>query len=178
VSPARPHRRGTPLGLMLPVDIAVIFRAVTRWLSRLAVPIAACSSLWALLTLVFGCLYRIADGPSSAPLFHGSGGGSGGAIRIDFSDAINFSVVTLSTVGNGDILPLDDGIWVLASIQMLLLFGFIEIMRGSRSGMPDGTVPDAKNGHGSASSRIDHSQVAGVPGHGAATGERRAVAGE
>ena len=59
------------------VDIAVIFRAVTHRLSRLAVPIAAYSSLWALLTVVFGCLYRIADELSSAPLFHGAAGRSG-----------------------------------------------------------------------------------------------------
>ena len=161
------------------VDIAVIFRAVTRRLSRLAVPIAAYSSLWALLTVVFGCLYRIADGLSSAPLFHGAGG----PIRIDFSDAMHFSVVTLSTVGYGDILPSDDGIRLLASIQMLaaqllLLFGFIEIMRGSRAGMPDGPPPDAPAGHGSDASRIDHSSVAAAPGHGTAAGERRAVAGE
>ena len=149
------------------VDIAVIFRDVTRRLSRLAVPIAAYSSLWALLTVVFGCLYRIADGLSSAPLFHGAGG----PIRIDFSDAMHFSVVTLSTVGYGDILPSDDGIRLLASIQMLaaqllLLFGFIEIMRGRRGRMPDGPPPDAPAGHGSDASRIDHSSVAAAPGHG------------
>ncbi|SDB68827.1 potassium channel family protein [Belnapia rosea] len=120
------------------VDIAVIFRAVTRRLSRLAVPIAAYSSLWALLTVVFGCLYRIADGLSKGPLFTSTHG----SIRIDFSDALHFSVVTLSTVGYGDIIPADDGIRLLASIQMLLaqlllLFGFIEIMRGSRAGMPE-----------------------------------------
>lgn len=120
------------------VDVAVIFRAVTRRLSRLAVPIAAYSSLWALLTVVFGCLYRIADGLSGGPLFTGTHG----PIRIDFPDALHFSVVTLSTVGYGDIIPADDGIRLLASIQMLLaqlllLFGFIEIMRGSRADLPE-----------------------------------------
>jgi hypothetical protein len=120
------------------VDMAVIFRAVTLRLSRLAVPIAAFSSIWALLVVIFGCLYRISDGLSSHPLFHGPAG----PIRLDFSDALHFSVVTLSSVGYGDIQPVDDGIRVLASIQMLfaqllLLFGFYEIMRGSRAGVPD-----------------------------------------
>jgi len=120
------------------VDIAVIFRAVTLRLSRLAVPIAAFSSLWALLVVIFGSLYRIADGLSTGPLFHGPAG----PIRIDFSDALHFSVVTLSSVGYGDIQPVDDGVRLLASLQMLfaqllLLFGFYEIMRGSRAGVPD-----------------------------------------
>ncbi|RYJ03901.1 MAG: potassium channel protein [Acetobacteraceae bacterium] len=159
------------------VDIAVIFRAVTRRLARLAVPIAAYSSLWALLTVVFGCLYRIADGLSSAPLFTSTHG----PIRVDFSDALHFSVVTLSTVGYGDILPSDDGIRLLASIQMLLaqlllLFGFLEIMRGSRAGLPDQTAADS---HASAASRIPHSPIDAMTGHAAAVAEpRRAGAGE
>ncbi|MDN3564908.1 potassium channel family protein [Paeniroseomonas aquatica] len=148
------------------VDIAVIFRAVTLRLSRLAVPIAAYSSLWALLTVVFGCLYRIADGLSSAPLFNSTHG----PIHVGFSDALHFSVVTLSTVGYGDILPSDDGIRLLASIQMLLaqlllLFGFFEIMRGSRAGLPDQPGP-APDGHGSAASRIAYSPMGGMSGHG------------
>lgn len=119
------------------VDVAAIFQAVTGRLSRLAVPMAAYSSLWALLTVVFGCLYRLADGLSRTPIFVGMDG----PIRIDFPDALHFSVVTLSTVGYGDIQPHDDGIRLLAGIQMLmgqllLLFGFYEIMRGSRAGAP------------------------------------------
>jgi hypothetical protein len=121
------------------VDVAVIFQAVTRRLGHLAVPIAAYSSLYALLAVVFGCFYRIADGVSQGPLFNGMNG----PVRLDFSDALHFSVVTLSSVGYGDILPMDDGIRVLASMEMLLsqlllLFGFVEIMRGSRAGAQDG----------------------------------------
>jgi hypothetical protein len=79
-------------------------------------------------------------------------------LRIGFSDALHFSVVTLSSVGYGDIQPVDDGIRVLASIQMLfaqllLLFGFYEIMRGSRASRPDAPseatgVPPAPQSHG------------------------------
>jgi len=120
------------------VDVAVIFRTVTNRLGHLAVPIAAFSSIWALLVVAFGCAYRIADGLSATPLFHGPGG----LIRINFSDALHFSVVTLASVGYGDIVPSDDGIRVLASMQMLcsqllLLFGFYEIMRSSPAGGPD-----------------------------------------
>jgi hypothetical protein len=96
---------------------------------------AAYSSLWALLVVVFGCLYRIADHLSQHPLFHGPEG----PLRLEFADALHFSVVTLATVGYGDINPSDVGIRVLASIQMLLsqlllLFGFVEIMRGVQGG--------------------------------------------
>ncbi|MDO9712422.1 potassium channel family protein [Paracraurococcus lichenis] len=153
------------------VDVAVIFRAVTLRLSRLAVPIAAFSSLWALLVVIFGSLYRIADGLSSHPLFHGPEG----AIRIDFSDALHFSVVTLSSVGYGDIQPVDDGIRVLASIQMLfaqllLLFGFYEIMRGSRAGNPDAQA--------STPSRSQHQGAAPLPSHAAPQEARPGAAGD
>ncbi|MBX9699786.1 MAG: potassium channel family protein [Acetobacteraceae bacterium] len=113
------------------VDMAVIFQTMTRRMQHLVVPMAAYTSLWALLAVVFACLYRIADGVSRDFLFHGAEG----PMHIGFADALHFSVVTLTTVGYGDINPRDDGIRLLASIQMLLgqlllLFGFIEIMRG------------------------------------------------
>ena len=119
-------------------DIASIFREVTGRLALLAVPVAAYCSLWALLAVVFGCLYRISDGLSHRPLFIGSDG----PIRVDFPGALHFSAATLSTVGYGDIQPLDDGVRLLATVQalmgqLLLLFGFYEIMRGSRAGPPE-----------------------------------------
>ena len=119
-------------------DIAAIFREVTGRLALLAVPVAAYCSLWALLTVVFGCLYRISDGLSVRPLFHGPDG----PLRVGFPGALHFSAVTLSTVGYGDIQPIDDGIRLLATVQalmgqLLLLFGFYEIMRGSQIGAPE-----------------------------------------
>ncbi|TCZ66686.1 potassium channel protein [Roseicella aquatilis] len=168
------------------VDIAVIFRAVTLRLSRLAVPIAAFSSLWALLVVIFGCVYRIADGLSAGPLFHGPAGPA----RLGFSDALHFSVVTLSSVGYGDIQPVDDGIRVLASIEMLfaqllLLFGFYEIMRGSRAGAmdPPREVPrDAPREPvletGGASRSSHHGLGAGEAGQAAPQARRPGGAGE
>jgi hypothetical protein len=152
------------------VDIAALFREVARRLARLVVPVAAYSSLWVLLVVVFGCLYRIADGLSRAPIF----AGNSGPIRISFPDALHFSVVTLSGVGYGDILPVDNGIRLVASIEMLLaqlllLFGFYEIMRGSRAGAPE-------QGEGSRP-RTDHSASDAKPGHDREL-ERRAAAGE
>lgn len=116
--------------IRLLVDIAAILTLVAARLRFLAVPIATYVTLFCLATVTFACLYRIADALSGQPLFEKLGQ----TARIDFSEALHFSVVTLSTVGYGDILPHDDGIRVLAAIQMLtgqllLLFGFAEIMR-------------------------------------------------
>ena len=112
------------------VDVAAIFQSVTARLGSLAVPIAAYTSLWALLAVVFGSLYRIADGLSASALFHGPEGPH----HVSFADALHFSIVTLCSVGYGDIVPADDGIRVLCGMQMLasqllLLFGFYEIMQ-------------------------------------------------
>lgn len=120
--------------LRLLLEVALILRQVGARLRHLAVPIATYVSLFALLAVAFGCFYRIADELSRVPIFMLVGEPA----RISFSDAMHFSVVTLSTVGYGDIQPHDDGIRLLAAIrmvlgQLLLLFGFAEIMR-SRHG--------------------------------------------
>ena len=112
------------------VDISAILRRVGYRLRHLSVPIATYVSLFALLSVAFACFYRIADGLSRSPVFVLMAEPG----RLSFSDALHFSIVTLSTVGYGDIQPADDGIRLLAAIQMimgqlLLLFGFAEIMR-------------------------------------------------
>ncbi len=115
------------------LDIATILQRVAGRLAHLAVPMASFVSIFALLAVAFGCFYRIADGASRVPLFTLANQNG----RMDFSDALHFSVTTLTTVGYGDIQPLDDGIRLLAAIQMLLgqlllLFGFAEIMRSGQ----------------------------------------------
>lgn len=112
------------------VDISAILRRVGMRLQFLAVPIATYVSLFALLSVGFACFYRIADEFSRGEIFILMGQPG----RLGFSDALHFSIVTLSTVGYGDIQPADDGIRLLAALQMilgqlLLLFGFAEIMR-------------------------------------------------
>ncbi|RVT98924.1 two pore domain potassium channel family protein [Rhodovarius crocodyli] len=112
------------------VDVAAILTLVARRLRFLMVPMATYVSLFTMMAVAFGCFYRIADGLSREPLFRSHDV----MARIDFSEALHFSVVTLTTVGYGDIMPVDDGIRILAAIEMvtgqlLLLFGFAEIMR-------------------------------------------------
>jgi len=57
--------------------------------------------------------------------------------RISFSEAIHFSIVTISTVGYGDIVPASNLPRVLASTEvvcgvMLLLFGVSELLEYTR----------------------------------------------
>lgn len=92
-----------------------------------------------------------------------------GPIHLDFADALHFSVATLSTVGYGDIRPLGDGVRVLASLevllgQLLLLFGFAEIMRGTRLRARDREEAGGRaGGPAGGASRGNHS-AAGASG--------------
>lgn len=114
----------------LAVDVALLLEEVAARGAHLVVPAAVFVLLYALLVIGFGSAYRIADALSATPLFQGPHG----PLRLSFSDAMHFSIVTLSTVGYGDIQPADDGIRVLASLQvmaglLLLLFGVAELLR-------------------------------------------------
>ncbi|TPG55642.1 two pore domain potassium channel family protein [Roseomonas nepalensis] len=135
----------------LMVDMAQLMDAMSGRVVALVVPIAAYTALFSLITIVFACLYRIADGLSRAALFFGPAG----AIRLTFRDALHFSIVTISTVGYGDIWPVDDGARLLAAVevlagQVLLLFGFYEITRSRLSAeeAQGGDGPPAKPGPG------------------------------
>ncbi|HEY8610481.1 MAG TPA: ion channel [Roseomonas sp.] len=117
------------------VDMAQVMDAIGGRAVALLVPIATYAALFSLITVVFACLFRVADGLSRQPLF----AGPTGPIRIGFRDALHFSIVTLSTVGYGDIWPTDDGARLLGAVevlagQILLLFGFYEITRSRLSG--------------------------------------------
>lgn len=119
----------------LAVDVALLLEEVASRGAHLVVPASVFVLLYALLVIAFGSAYRIADALSVAPLF----ASPTGPIRLSFSDAMHFSIVTLSTVGYGDIQPADDGIRVLASLQvmaglLLLLFGVAELLRGRNGG--------------------------------------------
>ncbi|WP_376090332.1 ion channel [Roseomonas sp. CCTCC AB2023176] len=116
------------------VDMALLLNDLGGRAVALAVPVAAYVSLFSLITIAFACFYRIADALSRGPLF----AGPAGPMRLAFRDALHFSIVTVSTVGYGDIWPEDDGVRLLAAAevlagQILLLFGFYEITRSRLS---------------------------------------------
>lgn len=118
--------------VLVMVDIATVFELVAGRLDRLLMPMVAFMSFYALLIIVFACLYRIADLTTIAPQFIVAGE----ARRILFVEALYFSVVTMATVGYGDILPNSMLVRALSGIEivsgiMMLLFGFSEIMRNA-----------------------------------------------
>jgi hypothetical protein len=139
-------------------DIALLLEDLAERGRRLVVPVATFLSLYTLVAIVFAAFYRIADGMSRVPLFHDVHG----PIVLDFGSALHFSIVTLSTVGYGDIRPTDDGIRLLAAAevmtgQVLLLFGFAEILGAHRrrSSEPDATAPPERGRHSAAIRRHD-----------------------
>jgi hypothetical protein len=129
-----------PVVLLLS-ELTLITEELAGRLRRITVPVIAFLTLYALLVIAFACFYRIADGLSRLPLFHGQAGPA----WLSFQDALYFSLVTQATVGYGDLTPHDDGIRLLTGVQVLagqilLLFGFAEIMRSRRVRMTEGEL--------------------------------------
>jgi voltage-gated potassium channel len=81
------------------------------------------------IVIVFAGIYRVLDKLSTASHFsvHGQ-------VRdITYAESLYFSIVTVATVGYGDITPVTDIARFVAAIEvvmgvLLLLFGFSEIM--------------------------------------------------
>ncbi len=115
------------------IDTGLLFEAFFGRLARFLVPAFAFFTFYTLTVIVFAAIYRIVDliMPSVDFLIAGQGR------PITFSEALYFSIVTLSTVGYGDISPASNVIRVIVSIQimcgvLLLLFGFNELMSYAR----------------------------------------------
>jgi voltage-gated potassium channel len=119
--------------VLLQMDVALIFENVTERVHELVMPMMAFLTLYSLLVVVFACLFRIAEMATGTHqlAFHGT------PINASFPDALYFSLVTLSTVGYGDLAPVGPLARLLSGMEvvsglLLLLFGFSEIMRGAR----------------------------------------------
>ena len=118
--------------VLVMVDIAMVFEMVARRIDRLLMPMVAFLTFYALLVIIFACLYRIADMSMPVPQFRVDGVSE----RITFIEALYFSVVSITTVGYGDISPAAPLVRALAAIEivcgiLMLLFGFSEVMRNA-----------------------------------------------
>ncbi len=118
--------------ILVMIDIAMVFEGVAARLDRLVRPMMAFLTFYALLVVVFACLYRIADLTARTPQFslHAA------PARISFVDALYYSVATITTLGFGDIAPASNLVRAITAIEvvsgvLMLLFGFSEIMRSA-----------------------------------------------
>ncbi len=116
--------------VLLLIDVTLIFEGVAGRLDRLLIPMTAFLTLYSLLVVVFACLYRLAEMSAETPQFLTTSADH----YLSFGEALYFSVITLSTVGYGDIVPDGQLVRLLASAEviiglLLLLFGFGEIAR-------------------------------------------------
>jgi voltage-gated potassium channel len=111
------------------VDTGLLFEEFFGRVEHLLIPAFAFLTFYSLQVIVFASLYRIIDfySPDGHFIIHGQ------VRTITFAESLYFSLVTVSTVGYGDILPSSDLVRVLAALQivggvLLLLFGFSEII--------------------------------------------------
>ena len=86
------------------VDAGLLFDEFFQRMSRLAVPAFAFVTFYSMLVIVFASIFSIISLFSSVAHFR-----VGSVVRtISFSEAIYFSIATISTVGYGDIIPVSN----------------------------------------------------------------------
>jgi voltage-gated potassium channel len=122
------------------VDAGLLFNEFFRRVSRLVIPAFAFVTFYSLIVILFASAYRLISLYTSQAHFR-----VGDALRgLSFSEAMYFSIGTVSTVGYGDIIPYSNLARVLSSVEvfcgiMLLMFGVSELLeyaRERRQGRP------------------------------------------
>lgn len=118
---------------MFLLDTGILFENFFRRMAELVSPAFAFFTFYSLIVIVFACVYRILDRFTGADQFFIQASER----AITFPEALYFSIITLSTVGYGEIVPATDLVRVIVSIEimlgvLLLLFGFYEIMSYAR----------------------------------------------
>jgi voltage-gated potassium channel len=115
------------------VDAGLLFEEFFQRMSRLAIPAFAFLTFYALLVIIFASIFSIVSQFSTGDHFR-----VGSLTRaLSFSEAMHFSIVTISTVGYGDIVPASNIARVLTSIEvicgvLLLMFGVSELLEYTR----------------------------------------------
>lgn len=124
------------VGVTLVIGDLVVLLAVTghlfkKFVGRMvkrAVPVFSFLLVYIFLTMIFGALYSLLDEISGRPHFALNGTQQ----ALGLADAIYFSIVTISTIGYGDIVATTSAARTLASLEIiagvvLFLFAFAEI---------------------------------------------------
>src|SRR6476469_6038583 len=115
------------------VDAGLLFEEFFFRIQRKVVPAFAFLTFCSLLIILFASAYHILSQYTGKHHFY-----VGGSPQVlSFSESIYFSIVSISTVGYGDIVPHSSVARLLASIEvvcgfMLLLFGVSELLEYTR----------------------------------------------
>jgi voltage-gated potassium channel len=115
------------------VDAGLLFEEFFFRIQRLAIPAFAFLTFYSVLIILFAAIYHILSRYTADAHFY-----VGGAPHaLSFSESIYFSVVSISTLGYGDIVPHSSLARLLASAEvicgfMLLLFGVSELLEYTR----------------------------------------------
>lgn len=121
------------------IDTGLLFDQFFVRTGRLFRPAFAFFTLYSFIVIMFAMIFRIMDRLAEGSIFFIEGS----LQPISFSDSLYFSLITMSTVGYGDITPGSEAVRVVAAIEVILgillfLFGFAEIMRYVRESDRDG----------------------------------------
>jgi voltage-gated potassium channel len=115
------------------VDAGLLFEEFFFRIQRLVIPAFAFLTFYSLLIILFASAYHILSVYTAGPHFYEAGAPK----PLSFSESIYFSIVSIGTVGYGDIVPHSSLARLLASIEvicgfMLLLFGVSELLEYTR----------------------------------------------
>jgi len=117
------------------IDTGLLFEDFFDIMAGLVKPAFAFLTFYSMIVVLFATLYRLIGRLDAAPTFMIDG------VPRDpsFVEALYFSIVTLSTVGYGEIVPLSYAARVIVALQivsgiLLLLFGFHALMRHTTRG--------------------------------------------
>jgi voltage-gated potassium channel len=115
------------------VDAGLLFEEFFFRIQRLVVPAFAFLTFYSLLIILFASAYHVLSQDTGSAHFYVGGNPQ----ALSFSESIYFSIVSISTVGYGDIVPHSSLARLLASIEvvfgfMLLLFGVSELLEYTR----------------------------------------------
>jgi len=115
------------------LETGLLFEEFFDQATALLAPTLAFFTYYTFVVIVFGCIYRIVD--RLIPGLHFVV--SGVQRDISFLESLYFSIITLSTVGYGDLLPFSPLVRAIAALQIvigvwLIIFGFSEVLRYAR----------------------------------------------
>lgn len=117
------------------IDTGLLFEEFFEIMAALVKPAFAFLTFYSMIVVLFATLYRLIGRFDAAPTFVIDGT----ARDPSFVEALYFSIVTLSTVGYGEIVPLSYAARIVVGLQIvsgivLLLFGFHALVRRTGRG--------------------------------------------